>query len=157
MSYSYPPPQSFAADANYTKPSPPSLSQHKAQHVNMGFDTRVDPALLDSPSLLGAAESDEDDGDSPYSASGKRGASSQKAGTSKRTKLDDSEWASEQSTSKAGPREIKKRGSKACTVCRRLKMKCQDAESGPPCKRCSQQGLECIFEESQRCDSAIIK
>ena len=38
----------------------------------------------------------------------------------------------------------------ACTVCRRLKMKCVGAEQGPPCKRCSTGNHECIFEESNR-------
>lgn len=39
---------------------------------------------------------------------------------------------------------------RACTVCRRLKMKCIGAEQGPPCKRCQTGGHECIFEESNR-------
>jgi len=38
----------------------------------------------------------------------------------------------------------------ACTVCRRLKMKCQGAESGGPCKRCQTGNHECVFEESNR-------
>ncbi|KAK7467550.1 hypothetical protein VKT23_004603 [Stygiomarasmius scandens] len=42
------------------------------------------------------------------------------------------------------------RGSRACTVCRRLKMKCIGAEQGPPCKRCQAGNHECIFEESNR-------
>lgn len=39
---------------------------------------------------------------------------------------------------------------RACTVCRRLKMKCVGAENGPPCKRCQAGNHECIFEESNR-------
>lgn len=42
------------------------------------------------------------------------------------------------------------RGSRACTVCRRLKMRCVDAENGPPCKRCRLGNHQCVFEESQR-------
>ncbi|KAF8643779.1 hypothetical protein AX16_008798 [Volvariella volvacea WC 439] len=42
------------------------------------------------------------------------------------------------------------RGSRACTVCRRLKMKCVGAEQGPPCKRCQAGNHQCIFEESNR-------
>ncbi|RXW20449.1 hypothetical protein EST38_g5405 [Candolleomyces aberdarensis] len=42
------------------------------------------------------------------------------------------------------------RGSRACTVCRRLKMKCVGGEQGPPCKRCISGNHECIFEESNR-------
>ena len=40
--------------------------------------------------------------------------------------------------------------SRACTNCRRLKMKCVGAEQGPPCKRCQSSNHECIFEESNR-------
>lgn len=39
---------------------------------------------------------------------------------------------------------------RACTVCRRLKMKCIGAEQGSPCKRCQSGNHECIFEESNR-------
>ncbi|KAM0751306.1 hypothetical protein T439DRAFT_380294 [Meredithblackwellia eburnea MCA 4105] len=49
--------------------------------------------------------------------------------------------------------EVKKkstRGSRACTVCRKLKMRCVGAEEGPPCKRCKTGNHECIFEESMR-------
>lgn len=44
------------------------------------------------------------------------------------------------------------RGSRACTVCRRLKMKCVEAdiENGVRCLRCRNGNLECIFEESMR-------
>ncbi|KAL1691371.1 fungal-specific transcription factor domain-containing protein [Schizophyllum commune] len=48
------------------------------------------------------------------------------------------------------PKTKATRGSRACTVCRRLKMKCVGAEQGPPCKRCQTGGHECIFEESNR-------
>ncbi|TRM59205.1 fungal-specific transcription factor domain-containing protein [Schizophyllum amplum] len=48
------------------------------------------------------------------------------------------------------PKTKATRGSRACTVCRRLKMKCVGAEHGPPCKRCQTGGHECIFEESNR-------
>jgi len=41
-------------------------------------------------------------------------------------------------------------GRSACTVCRRLKMKCVGAEQGGPCKRCLTGNHECIFEESNR-------
>ena len=40
--------------------------------------------------------------------------------------------------------------SRACTNCRRLKMKCVGAEQGPPCKRCQSSNHECVFEESNR-------
>lgn len=49
----------------------------------------------------------------------------------------------------APPKVKSTRGSRACTVCRRLKMRCVDAES-PPCKRCRLGKHQCVFEESQR-------
>lgn len=42
------------------------------------------------------------------------------------------------------------RGAKACTHCRRLKMRCVGAENGPPCERCKHTNNACIFEESHR-------
>ncbi|PWN41980.1 hypothetical protein IE81DRAFT_323983 [Ceraceosorus guamensis] len=42
------------------------------------------------------------------------------------------------------------RGAKACTNCRRLKMRCVGAEQGPPCARCKHGGHNCVFEESNR-------
>ncbi|CAO1621769.1 unnamed protein product [Sympodiomycopsis kandeliae] len=42
------------------------------------------------------------------------------------------------------------RGSKACTHCRKLKMRCTGGENGPPCDRCKHSGYTCIFEESNR-------
>lgn len=42
------------------------------------------------------------------------------------------------------------RGSKACTHCRKLKMRCTGGESGPPCNRCRHSGYKCVFEESNR-------
>ncbi|KAK4051002.1 hypothetical protein OIV83_003131 [Microbotryomycetes sp. JL201] len=47
------------------------------------------------------------------------------------------------------PKKKQTRGSRACTVCRKLKMRCVGAED-PPCKRCRNSGQQCIFEESQR-------
>ncbi|KAH9952175.1 hypothetical protein B0H21DRAFT_17239 [Amylocystis lapponica] len=48
------------------------------------------------------------------------------------------------------PKAKSTRGSRACLVCRRLKMKCVGAENGPPCKRCQAGNHECVFEESNR-------
>ncbi|GAA5907259.1 hypothetical protein JCM6882_008404 [Rhodosporidiobolus microsporus] len=50
----------------------------------------------------------------------------------------------------SGEKKKQTRGARACTVCRKLKMRCVGAEEGPPCKRCKNGGHECIFEESQR-------
>ncbi|KAF9645083.1 hypothetical protein BDM02DRAFT_3190029 [Thelephora ganbajun] len=48
------------------------------------------------------------------------------------------------------PKAKSTRGSRACTNCRRLKMKCVGAEQSPPCNRCQSGNHECIFEESNR-------
>ncbi|KAL9932991.1 hypothetical protein V8E36_008246 [Tilletia maclaganii] len=58
-------------------------------------------------------------------------------------------------TPDGGPPEKKpkvSRGSKACTNCRRLKMRCVPStnEGGYPCKRCVNSGGSCVFEVSQR-------
>ncbi|KAH6897415.1 hypothetical protein B0T10DRAFT_184501 [Thelonectria olida] len=34
---------------------------------------------------------------------------------------------------------------KACTICRRQKIKCLMEDSGPPCRRCSERNLECVL------------
>ncbi|GAA5889963.1 hypothetical protein JCM16303_004877 [Sporobolomyces ruberrimus] len=56
----------------------------------------------------------------------------------------------EDGTGEEEPKKKSTRGSRACTVCRKLKMRCVGAEEGPPCKRCKNGGQQCIFEESQR-------
>ncbi|KAI0307678.1 hypothetical protein B0F90DRAFT_1676149 [Multifurca ochricompacta] len=38
---------------------------------------------------------------------------------------------------------------RACNACRKQKMRCEGAEN-PPCKRCRQQSLECLFEKPNR-------
>ncbi|KAL0577102.1 hypothetical protein V5O48_004894 [Marasmius crinis-equi] len=81
---------------------------------------------------------------------GKRPASSAGVDSRKKQRRD---GPSDAAQSPAGEKEDKPkptRGSRACTVCRRLKMKCIGAEEGPPCKRCQTGGHECIFEESNR-------
>ncbi|KAK4050348.1 hypothetical protein OIO90_005141 [Microbotryomycetes sp. JL221] len=57
--------------------------------------------------------------------------------------------ASEAGSGADTPKKKQTRGSRACTVCRKLKMRCVGAED-PPCKRCKNSGQQCIFEESQR-------
>ncbi|KAI9569777.1 hypothetical protein HD554DRAFT_2189178, partial [Boletus coccyginus] len=42
------------------------------------------------------------------------------------------------------------RGARACTACRRRKLKCVGSEQGLPCKRCLTCSRECVFEESNR-------
>ncbi|TFK72762.1 hypothetical protein BDN72DRAFT_894569 [Pluteus cervinus] len=69
----------------------------------------------------------------------------------KKSRKDDESEAQSPAMDKEDPPKAKPtRGSRACTVCRRLKMKCVGAEQGPPCKRCVSGNHECIFEESNR-------
>lgn len=50
----------------------------------------------------------------------------------------------------AAPKQRSTRGARACTNCHRLKMKCEGAENGGACLRCTRGGHECIFLESNR-------
>ncbi|TFK36330.1 fungal-specific transcription factor domain-containing protein [Crucibulum laeve] len=68
----------------------------------------------------------------------------------KARKDDESDAAQSPTAEKEEAKAKPTRGSRACTVCRRLKMKCVGAEHGPPCKRCQTGNHECIFEESNR-------
>ena len=86
-------------------------------------------------------EGDEDDDDGDTSAYGKkRKAEGQDdKGKTKRSNLDGD-----------GKKQKPARGAKACTNCRRLKMRCVGAENGPPCNRCRNSSHDCIFEVSNR-------
>ncbi|KAF7440277.1 hypothetical protein PC9H_000621 [Pleurotus ostreatus] len=83
---------------------------------------------------------------------GKRPASAAASNDSRKKvrKDDDLDVARSPTIEKEEPKAKPTRGSRACTVCRRLKMKCVGAEQGPPCKRCQSGNHECIFEESNR-------
>ncbi|KAI5122222.1 hypothetical protein M0805_002711 [Coniferiporia weirii] len=91
-----------------------------------------------------------------FSSNGKRPSSSAAGGgapgSRKKSKLDDRDDDDMTSPSSEMPEGKVKatRGSRACAVCRRLKMKCVGAENGPPCKRCEAGNHQCIFEESNR-------
>ncbi|KAF8912152.1 fungal-specific transcription factor domain-containing protein [Gymnopilus junonius] len=90
----------------------------------------------------------------PSSASanmnGKRPASSISNDSRKKPRKDDESDVHSPAADKEEVKAKPTRGSRACTVCRRLKMKCVGAEQGPPCKRCQSGNHECIFEESNR-------
>ncbi|GLB34598.1 putative fungal specific transcription factor [Lyophyllum shimeji] len=82
---------------------------------------------------------------------GKRPASSISNDDSrKKPRKDDASDSQSPTAEKEEPKPKPTRGSRACTVCRRLKMKCVGAEQGGPCKRCAAGNHECIFEESNR-------
>ena len=115
-------------------------------------------------------DDDDDDGDSsdssdqdsdkdeskPTGSKRKRSASSQQddkapkpsAGASNSNSANDPKRANASETPAKKPKPT--RGAKACTNCRRLKMRCVGAEKGPPCNRCRHGNHECIFEESNR-------
>lgn len=104
---------------------------------------------MDTPSIEGLASSTRS-----ISSGGKRPSSAANSilGSRKKSRLDDREDDDINSPTSEMP-EVKvkaTRGSRACTVCRRLKMKCVGAENGPPCKRCEAGNHQCIFEESNR-------
>ncbi|KAI6132068.1 hypothetical protein EDD16DRAFT_1534431 [Pisolithus croceorrhizus] len=128
-----------------------SYQQQPQQHMV----THHLPADLPSPSSQGSDTIGTPPTDSmsyPHpGTNGKRLSSAIGAGgdsSRKKAKTDDN--AGSPSAEKDGSKPKSTRGSRACMVCRRLKMKCVGAEQKPPCRRCQNSGHECIFEESNR-------
>ncbi|KAJ7080387.1 fungal-specific transcription factor domain-containing protein [Mycena belliarum] len=123
---------------------PPQHQQHVPPHLSL-------PHNYSSPSSQGS----DTIGTPPMyhtsaNVNGKRPASSVSNGTSKKARKDDDDEPQSPMADKDEGKAKPTRGSRACTVCRRLKMKCVGAEQGPPCKRCIAGNHECIFEESNR-------
>ncbi|KAJ7193876.1 fungal-specific transcription factor domain-containing protein [Mycena pura] len=110
-----------------------SLAQSYSSPSSQGSDTVGTPPMYPSSN-----------------ANGKRPASAVSNGVSKRARNDEDDDARSPTAEKDEAKPKPTRGSRACTVCRRLKMKCVGAEKGPPCKRCSAGNHDCIFEESNR-------
>ncbi|GJE87047.1 Zn(II)2Cys6 transcription factor [Phanerochaete sordida] len=127
---------------SYQQPPPPMVPQH------------LMTASLSSPSSQGS----EAMGTPPMeqyqlhgvNGNGKRPSSSMTDDSRKKSRKDDDLDGPGTSNDKDEVKTKPTRGSRACTVCRRLKMKCVGAEQGPPCKRCQTGNHECIFEESNR-------
>ncbi|KAJ7137857.1 fungal-specific transcription factor domain-containing protein [Mycena epipterygia] len=122
---------------------PPQHQQHVPPHLSL-------PHSYSSPSSQGS----DTIGTPPMypssaNVNGKRPGSAVSNGTSKKARKDDDDEA-QSPTADKDEKAKPTRGSRACTVCRRLKMKCVGAEQGPPCKRCIAGNHECIFEESNR-------
>ncbi|KAJ7811377.1 hypothetical protein B0H14DRAFT_3090616 [Mycena olivaceomarginata] len=123
--------------------------QHQQQHIPPHLSL---PHSYSSPSSQGS----DTIGTPPMypssaNSNGKRPGSAVSSGTSKRARKDDDDDDPQSPTADKEEGKAKPtRGSRACTVCRRLKMKCVGAEKGPPCKRCIAGNHECIFEESNR-------
>jgi hypothetical protein len=72
------------------------------------------------------------------------------SGSRKKVRKDDEDESQSPVVEKEEVKAKPTRGARACTVCRRLKMKCVGAEQGPPCKRCQAGNHQCVFEESNR-------
>jgi hypothetical protein len=141
---------------------PPQNQQHVPPHLSL-------PHNYSSPSSQGS----DTIGTPPMypssaNSNGKRPGSAVSNGTSKKARKDDDDEPQSPSADREEGKAKPTRGSRylaqfvvpviltdffplsACTVCRRLKMKCVGAEQGPPCKRCVAGNHECIFEESNR-------
>ncbi|KAJ7578465.1 fungal-specific transcription factor domain-containing protein [Mycena floridula] len=124
-------------------------SHHLPQHLSL-------PASYSSPSsqgsdTIGTPPAEHMFPPSSSNMNGKRPASSISTNSDSRKKARKDEDPDARSlTAEKDEKAKPTRGSRACTVCRRLKMKCVGAEHGPPCKRCQTGNHECIFEESNR-------
>ncbi|KAF8731638.1 hypothetical protein AX14_004546 [Amanita brunnescens Koide BX004] len=135
----YPP---YYSQTNFQAPP-----QHLQQHLSL-------PPNYSSPSSQGSDTIGTPPRESmypPHAANGKRPASNSTVGDArKKARKDDNMEEHSPPADKDESKAKSTRGSRACTVCRRLKMKCVGAEQGPPCKRCLSGNHACIFEESNR-------
>ncbi|CAK5277496.1 unnamed protein product [Mycena citricolor] len=112
-----------------------SLPQNYSSPSSQGSDTIGTPPMYSSSA----------------NGNGKRPASSMSQSNIKKARnYDDDDEPLSPSAEKDEGKPKPTRGSRACTVCRRLKMKCVGAEKGPPCQRCAAGNHECVFEESNR-------
>ncbi|KAF7322274.1 hypothetical protein HMN09_00004800 [Mycena chlorophos] len=127
---------------------PPYYNTYPHQHMSSAPQGYSSPSSNDSDTVATPPMYP-----STSNANGKRPGPSMSSGASKkaRKEMQDMDDAPSPATERDdGGKPKPTRGSRACTVCRRLKMKCVGAEQGPPCKRCIAGNHECIFEESNR-------
>ncbi|CED83779.1 Zn(2)-C6 fungal-type DNA-binding domain [Phaffia rhodozyma] len=111
--------------------------------------TRMSPSPFDEASSDEGDEDDDGEGEEGEEESDVTGRSKPKVNKGKRN-TDDNGSVEPVIGPDGKPLKVKAtRGSRACTVCRKLKMRCF-SENGPPCKRCAASGQECVFEESNR-------
>ncbi|KAF8635502.1 hypothetical protein AX17_003892 [Amanita inopinata Kibby_2008] len=139
----YPP---YYSQANYQQPPPHHLPQH------LSLPNYSSPSSQGSDTI-GTPPTEPMYPPSSSVPNGKRPASSisnSAPGERKKARKDHGTEAGSPTADKEEVKTKPTRGSRACTVCRRLKMKCEGAEQGPPCKRCLSGNHECIFEESNR-------
>ncbi|KDR73689.1 hypothetical protein GALMADRAFT_251485 [Galerina marginata CBS 339.88] len=130
-----------------------SYQQHHPAHIPQHLSL---PPNYSSPSsqgsdTIGTPPTEHMYPSSSSNVNGKRPSSSISMNESrKKARKDDESDVQSPAAEKEEVKAKPTRGSRACTVCRRLKMKCVGAEQGPPCKRCLSGNHECIFEESNR-------
>ncbi|KAJ8589697.1 hypothetical protein M405DRAFT_817576 [Rhizopogon salebrosus TDB-379] len=148
-----PPARSPQIDPALSLFPPYYYQQPQQQHMNQHFAV---PQSLSSPSSQGSDTMGTPPTDNiPYPGEASKRPSSSLVGamgegSRKKVRIDDSIDGQSPAADREEPKPKSTRGSRACTVCRRLKMKCVGAEHGPPCKRCTTGNHECIFEESNR-------
>ncbi|KAF9227599.1 hypothetical protein BS17DRAFT_856106 [Gyrodon lividus] len=153
-----PPPRSPQIDPALSLYSPYYSYQQQQQPQQQMAHHLALPHNLSSPSSQGSdtigTPPTENMSYSSSNANGKRPPSSLIGGLGdsgrKKARTDEPTDVPSPTTEKEEPKPKSTRGSRACTVCRRLKMKCVGAEQGLPCKRCIAGNHECIFEESNR-------
>ncbi|KAG8747559.1 hypothetical protein FRC10_000695 [Ceratobasidium sp. 414] len=145
--YAYPPmfnqPHQPSAQSRQPAMPYPMNQFSNSTGTENGSDDDDDPASDEEPVL-------DKRGGKKRAAKSTGGTASKKAKQSAAENEDDEDDGSPAPTGGASTKPKATRGSKACTNCRRLKMKCVGAERGPPCDRCRTNGHECIFEESNR-------
>ncbi|KAI0306674.1 fungal-specific transcription factor domain-containing protein [Multifurca ochricompacta] len=153
LSHSMQPPPSppIPIDPALALYSPSYYSYHTQRHPQVPQQLSLVPSLSSPSSQASDAMSTPPTEQMSFSGSSKRPPSASTLDNDndsiKRRKEDD---GTAPSVDGSEPKAKPTRGSRACTVCRRLKMKCVGAEQGPPCKRCIAGNHECIFEESNR-------
>ncbi|KIM33134.1 hypothetical protein M408DRAFT_325955 [Serendipita vermifera MAFF 305830] len=147
-------------------PQQPQQQQQNQHHLGIAFPTSHQPPLVlsdyqmhheDTPSSM-------DDQFSPIAAqneNGKRPSLTGAPGSSRKRARKESDFEPDASVDANSPQDNfdpkegkpkATRGARACTVCRRLKMKCVALPGLPdgPCKRCQGGNHTCVFEESNR-------
>ncbi|KAL7413695.1 fungal-specific transcription factor domain-containing protein [Mrakia frigida] len=134
--------------------SNPSTSSSSAKRMRPNY---APTPSNNSQSISGSGSEDDDDDSTDeiqpvqqqqqQQATGARGGASAAKGKGKAGVKVKTEEGAAGAGGKVKPKAT--RGSRACTVCRKLKMRCF-SEEGPPCKRCKAGNHECVFEESNR-------
>lgn len=155
LNMQYPPyhfsqyPQSQPPPQHHQGPPPPHhLPPHLSMQQNYSSPSSGASDTVGTPPVdhMYPPSSSNLNGKRPASSAANASASSSR----KKIRRDDDSESAQSPLADKDEKPKPTRGSRACTVCRRLKMKCVGAEHGPPCKRCITGNHECIFEESNR-------